>query len=157
MFTLCTVARVADTPQEVAAVSDIVFSIVGFPSDVREAILGKEGVLKGLRAGGILVDMTTSEPSLAGEIAAAAASQGKYALDAPVSGGDIGAREAKLSIMIGGDRSVVTAVDPLFRLMVRVSTLQASLTVVSFLLSTSNTRARIFAIWEGPALDNTRR
>lgn len=94
------------------------FSIVGFPADVREAILGERGVLKGLRAGGIVVDMTTSEPSLAVEIAAAATAQGKAALDAPVSGGDIGAREARLSIMVGGSREVAAAVDPLFKLMV---------------------------------------
>lgn len=111
-------ARVADSPEEVAAASDIVFSIVGFPVDVREAILGERGVLKGLRPGGIVVDMTTSEPSLAVEIAAAAAAQGKAALDAPVSGGDVGAREARLSIMVGGSREVAAAVDPLFKLMV---------------------------------------
>lgn len=111
-------ARVVDTPEEVAAASDVVFSIVGFPSDVREAILGDRGVLKGLRKGGIVVDMTTSEPSLAAEIAAAAVAQGKSSLDAPVSGGDVGAREARLSIMVGGDRAVADAVNPLFKLMV---------------------------------------
>lgn len=110
-------ARVLSSPREVAEQSDVVFSIVGFPSDVRECILGEEGILKGLRPGGIVVDMTTSEPSLAIEIAEAAATKGVAALDAPVSGGDVGAREARLSIMIGGDATAVTNVMPLFDVM----------------------------------------
>src|SRR6185436_12880718 len=81
----------AATPKAVAEQSDIVFSIVGYPKDVRDVLLGKEGALAGLRSGGILVDMTTSEPSLAVEIAKAAEAKGVKALDAPVSGGDIGA------------------------------------------------------------------
>jgi 3-hydroxyisobutyrate dehydrogenase len=89
------------SPAAVAAASDIVFSMVGFPHDVRQVILGDNGVLSGLKAGGVLCDMTTSEPSLAVEIDAAAAARGIAALDAPVSGGDIGARNATLSIMVG--------------------------------------------------------
>src|SRR5947207_10867023 len=81
----------ADTPRAVAERSDVVFAIVGFPRDVREVFLGKEGALAGSRKGTILVDMTTSEPSLAKEIAEAAAVKGVGALDAPVSGGDVGA------------------------------------------------------------------
>src|SRR5689334_4156212 len=92
----------ASTPAEVAAASDVVFTMVGFPADVREVILGPEGVLAGARAGSVVVDMTTSEPSLAEEIAAAAREQGVESLDAPVSGGDVGARNAALSIMVGG-------------------------------------------------------
>ncbi len=95
-------AKLATSPQEVAANSDVVFSIVGYPQDVREVTLGDQGSLKGANAGAILVDMTTSQPSLAKEIYEAAKAKGVHAIDAPVSGGDIGAREARLSIMIGG-------------------------------------------------------
>ena len=105
-------ARWAPSPRNMAAVCDIVFAIVGFPPDVREVFLGESGALAGCRPGTILVDMTTSQPSLAVEIAAAAAKQGCASVDAPVSGGDIGAREARLSIMIGGDSPAVAAVMP---------------------------------------------
>ena len=93
----------ADSPSEVAAASDVIFSIVGFPPDVREVYLGDNGILKGATSGNIIVDMTTTEPSLAQEIHAAASPQGVSSIDAPVSGGDVGAREARLSIM-GGRR-----------------------------------------------------
>ncbi len=104
----------ADSPRAVALASDVVFTMVGFPRDVREVVLGEGGVLAGLRAGGILVDMTTSEPALAVELAAAARARGAWALDAPVSGGDVGAREARLSIMVGGEDEPFAAVRPLF-------------------------------------------
>ncbi len=110
-------ARWADSPQAVAQASDVVFSIVGFPADVRAVILGPQGALAGSKAGNILVDMTTSEPSLAVEIAQAARERDVYGIDAPVSGGDIGAREARLSIMIGGDRQVVEALEPCWQAM----------------------------------------
>jgi 3-hydroxyisobutyrate dehydrogenase len=110
-------ARVAESPRAVAAASDVVFSIVGYPSDVREVTLGPEGTLAGARPGAILVDMTTSEPSLAVAIAEAARAQGVHAVDAPVSGGDVGAREARLSIMVGGDTAVVAALMPLFEIL----------------------------------------
>jgi len=100
------------SPRQVAQQSDVVFAIVGFPRDVREVFLGAEGALAGSRPGTILVDMTTSEPSLAVEIYNAAQAKGVHAIDAPVSGGDVGAREARLSIMIGGDREVVQALQP---------------------------------------------
>src|SRR5207342_3148005 len=87
--------------------SDVIFSIVGFPADVRDVMLGPQGALAGCTPGKILVDMTTSEPSLAKEIYAAAKAKGVHSVDAPVSGGDVGAREARLSIMIGGDKDVV--------------------------------------------------
>ncbi len=107
----------ADSPADVARQSDIVFAIVGFPQDVREVFLGERGALKGSREGMVLVDMTTSEPSLAIEIYEAAKSQGVFAVDAPVSGGDVGAKEARLSIMIGGDREVVEALQPCWEAM----------------------------------------
>ena len=105
------------SPAEVAGASDVVFSIVGHPRDVREVILGEHGALGAAKAGTVLVDMTTSEPSLAVEIAEQARAQGCHALDAPVSGGDVGAREGRLSIMIGGDEAVAEALRPLFELM----------------------------------------
>ena len=110
-------ARWAATPAQVARESDVVFSMVGFPADVREVVLGPDGSLAGARPGAVLVDMTTSEPTLAAEIAAAAASQGVFTLDAPVSGGDVGARNASLSIMVGGPVEVFDAVRPLLEVM----------------------------------------
>ena len=107
-------AKWADSPAAVAAESDVIFSIVGFPNDVRSVILGDEGALAGCREGGILVDMTTSEPKLAIEIAEAAATKGIMSLDAPVSGGDVGARNATLSIMIGGDAQTAQALEPIW-------------------------------------------
>lgn len=110
-------ARWAESPLAVAKGSDVVFAIVGFPSDVREVFLGTNGALAGSKPGAILVDMTTSEPSLAVEIANAAKSKGVAAIDAPVSGGDIGARNAALSIMVGGEPEPIDAVLPLFQAM----------------------------------------
>jgi 3-hydroxyisobutyrate dehydrogenase len=110
-------AKFADTPKAVAEQSDVVFAIVGFPKDVREVFLGTDGALAGSKPGTILVDMTTSEPGLAAEIYATAKAKGVHALDAPVSGGDVGAKNAALSIMIGGDQAVVDAVTPIFEAM----------------------------------------
>ncbi len=110
-------AQAADSPRAVAEASDVVFTIVGYPRDVRAVTLGPEGTLAGARPGMILVDMTTSEPSLAVEIFEAAKAKGVHAVDAPVSGGDIGAREARLSIMVGGEAEVVQALMPLFQAM----------------------------------------
>ena len=110
-------ARWGETPKAVAEQSDVIFSIVGFPSDVREVILGAEGALAGSKSGTILVDMTTSEPSLAVEIHGSAAKKGVSSVDAPVSGGDIGAKNATLSIMIGGEKEVVDNLQPLFAAM----------------------------------------
>ena len=108
----------ADSPRAVAEASDVVFGIVGFPKDVREVYLCEEhGALSGCKTGNILVDMTTSEPSLAVEMYEAAKSQGVHMLDAPVSGGDKGAREGILSIMIGGDDEVVQALQPCWEAM----------------------------------------
>lgn len=107
----------ADTPQAVAERSDIVFSIVGYPSDVRDVLLGPNGALAGAKPGSVLVDMTTSEPALAVEIAEAAKKKGVHSIDAPVSGGDVGAREARLSIMLGGDAEVIEALRPCWEAM----------------------------------------
>lgn len=107
----------ADTPAGAAAEAEVVFTMVGFPEDVRQVILGEEGVLEGARSGTILVDMTTSEPSLAVDVHSAAAARGVQAVDAPVSGGDVGAREGTLSIMVGGEEEAVERVWPLLELL----------------------------------------
>jgi len=107
----------ADTPKAVAEKSDVTFAIVGFPKDVREVFLGAQGALAGSRAGCVLVDMTTSDPSLAREIYEAAKGKGVGTVDAPVSGGDVGAKNAALSIMVGGDGDAVEAVRPLLECM----------------------------------------
>lgn len=117
-------ARWADSPRAVAEASDVIFTLVGFPADVREVVLGPGGILAGSQPGAFLVEMTTSEPALAVEIADAALARGVQALDAPVSGGDIGAREARLSIMVGGDRAAFEALRPCFELLGRSVVLQ---------------------------------
>ncbi len=107
----------ADSPRAVAEASDVLFTMVGFPADVRAVYLGPAGVLEGARPGTIAADMTTTEPTLAREIHEAARTRGVHTVDAPVSGGDIGAREARLSIMVGGDPEAVSAITPLFEAM----------------------------------------
>ncbi|MEO1998877.1 MAG: NAD(P)-dependent oxidoreductase [Planctomycetaceae bacterium] len=102
----------ADSPRAVAETSDVIFSIVGFPSDVRDVVLGDNGALAGCQSGNVLVDMTTSDPSLAVEIYEAAQARGVDSVDAPVSGGDVGAKNGTLSIMIGGEAAVVEALQP---------------------------------------------
>jgi len=110
-------ARWCASPRELAGESDYVFAIVGFPQDVEDVFLGEEGVLRGIRSGAIIVDMTTSEPSLAMRIYEEARGKGVSAMDAPVSGGDVGARNGTLAIMAGGDRSAFDEVMPLLQLM----------------------------------------
>jgi 3-hydroxyisobutyrate dehydrogenase len=110
-------ARWADSPRDVAAESDVVFSIVGFPDDVGEVTLGERGALAGAKPGSVLVDMTTSRPSLAVEIAKKAVARGVISIDAPVSGGDVGAKNGTLSIMIGGDAETIAALEPLWKVM----------------------------------------
>ena len=107
----------AESLLEAARESDVIFTMLGFPEDVRQVYFGKESILEAARAGVILVDMTTTEPSLAAEIHQAANGLGSFAVDAPVSGGDVGARDATLSIMIGGDREVVDAIRPVLEIM----------------------------------------
>jgi len=97
--------------------ADAVVTIVGYPADVETVYLGEGGIIARAQAGAVLIDMTTSTPSLAVRIAAAAASAGVHALDAPVSGGDVGARDAKLTIMVGGDAEAFRRAEPLLRVM----------------------------------------
>ncbi len=111
-------AHWAETPRALAEQVDVLFAIVGFPKDVREVFLCPErGALAGAAAGCVLVDMTTSQPALAVELFEAARARQVHALDAPVSGGDKGAREASLSIMIGGAAEVVQALQPCWQAM----------------------------------------
>ena len=107
-------AQWAENPCAVTAQSDVLFTMVGFPQDVRQVYFGETGVLAGARPGTVLVDMTTTDPALTREIGEHAIAKGRSAIDAPVSGGDVGARSATLSIMVGGDRKAVQAVMPLF-------------------------------------------
>ena len=102
---------------EAAAEADVVITMVGYPSDVEEVYLGEGGILSRARAGAYLIDMTTSTPALARKIYEEAAKRGLRALDAPVSGGDIGAREARLTIMVGGDEADFEAVKPILSVM----------------------------------------
>ena len=110
-------ARWMNSPKMVAEESDIVFIMVSYPQDVRDVVLGADGVLGGLKKYGIVVDMTTSSPGLAEEIFGEAEKTGCTSLDAPVSGGDTGARNATLSIMVGGEREAFNQVLPLFEIM----------------------------------------
>ncbi|MBT3595739.1 MAG: NAD(P)-dependent oxidoreductase [Verrucomicrobia bacterium] len=110
-------AQWQDSPGKVAAVSDVIITIVGFPNDVEAVYLGDDGILTNARAGSTVIDMTTSCPDLAQKIAEQAKTKGISSFDAPVSGGDIGAREARLSIMVGGDVEVFEKIKPLFEIM----------------------------------------
>jgi len=107
----------ANSPKEVAANSDIVFTMVGYPEDVRAVYLDKNGLIHGVRSGSILVDMTTTKPSLAKDIYDAFGSLNVSTLDCPVSGGDVGAKTAALSIMVGGDKDKLDPVLPYLNLM----------------------------------------
>jgi 3-hydroxyisobutyrate dehydrogenase len=104
----------ADSPAAAAANADVVFSIVGYPADVADVHLGSMGTLSTTRSGTILVDMTTSSPALANQLAEEASKRNTIFLDAPVSGGDIGARNATLSIMVGGERNAFEALHPIW-------------------------------------------
>ena len=110
-------AQWAESPCALAAESDVLFTMVGFPRDVRQVYFGADGVVSGAEARAVLIDMTTTQPALSREIAVVATAKGLAAIDAPVSGGDVGARNAALSIMIGGDTTSVQAVMPLFELL----------------------------------------
>ena len=107
----------AATPKAVSEQSDIVFTIVGFPADVRDVYFSGDGLLSAARADQVFVDMTTTEPTIAKEIYEAARTKGADSVDAPVSGGDVGARNATLTIMIGGDQATVQRLMPLFETM----------------------------------------
>lgn len=106
-----------ETPADLAAACDAIITMVGYPKDVEELYLGERGLIAHAKAGAYLIDMTTSSPILAKRIREAAARNGLHALDAPVSGGDIGARERRLSIMVGGDPEPFEAALPLLKLM----------------------------------------
>jgi 3-hydroxyisobutyrate dehydrogenase len=110
-------AKWHDSAGSAAAAADVVITILGFPTDVEETYFGAGGVIERARPGALLIDMTTSSPVLARRIAAAAAGRGQAALDAPVSGGDVGAKEARLVIMVGGDEAAFARARPLFDLM----------------------------------------
>lgn len=106
-----------DSAGDAAAAAEFVITMVGYPSDVEATYFGTQGLIARAPAGAVLIDMTTSSPLLARQIAALAGRRGLSALDAPVSGGDVGAREARLVIMVGGDTEAVTRARPLFELM----------------------------------------
>lgn len=112
---IATGATWAPTPREVAAQSDIVFTMVGFPQDVEQVYFEKEGIFAGLTEGATAIDMTTSQPSLAAKLATYGNEHGVNVLDAPVSGGDIGAKQGSLTIMVGGDEETYNKVLPLFK------------------------------------------
>ncbi|WP_174733737.1 NAD(P)-dependent oxidoreductase [Mesobacillus harenae] len=106
-------AEWADSPKILAQRANVILTMVGYPSDVEEVYLGDNGLIANVRSGSFLIDMTTSEPALAEKIYAAAKDKGIHAIDAPVSGGDIGAKEARLAIMAGGDYESYQEVKPL--------------------------------------------
>ena len=103
-----------DTPAEIAANSEVIITMIGFPKDVEEVYFGEQGIFKKLKQGTILIDMTTTKPSLAVKISEEAAKVGAEFIDAPVSGGQVGAINGTLSIMIGGKKEVVDSAMPLF-------------------------------------------
>jgi 3-hydroxyisobutyrate dehydrogenase len=105
------------SPGEAAMGADVVITIVGYPADVEDVYLSPGGIVDSSSPGTVLIDMTTSTPSLAMRIAREALEHDLVALDAPVSGGDVGARNAKLTIMVGGDRDAFDAVEPLLRVL----------------------------------------
>lgn len=114
-------ARLASSPRDLAQRTDVVFTMLGHPSDVREIVLGSDGLLSGLNPSSVMIDTTSSHPALAREIFAAAREKACWAVDAPVSGGDIGARDGKLAIFAGGDGGVVKWLTPLFEILGRVT------------------------------------
>ena len=106
-----------DSAASVARVSDVVITMLGFPTDVEQSYLGTDGIVANARAGAMLIDMTTSSPVLARRIAEASSARGLQALDAPVSGGDVGAKEARLVIMCGGEQATFDSAKPILDLM----------------------------------------
>ena len=110
-------AKYAESPGACARGQDAVITIVGYPKDVEEVYLGADGILANLEAGAYTADMTTSSPALAERIYSEAKKRGIYALDAPVTGGDMGARNATLNILVGGDEPAFHALHPIFAVM----------------------------------------
>lgn len=119
-------AKWAATPGEAAAQADVVITIVGYPADVEQVYSGTAGIIASAKPGALLIDMTTSSPELAKKLHAAAKERGIGMLDAPVSGGDIGAREARLSVMVGGDKPDFERALPVFQKMGKAIVLQGS-------------------------------
>ncbi|TRY26925.1 NAD(P)-dependent oxidoreductase [Brevibacillus sp. LEMMJ03] len=106
-----------DRVSDLAAAARVIITMVGYPKDVEEIYLGTDGIVHHAKPGAYLIDMTTSKPSLARTIYEEAKKRSLFALDAPVSGGDVGAREARLTIMVGGDEDAYAAVEPILRVM----------------------------------------
>jgi 3-hydroxyisobutyrate dehydrogenase len=106
-----------DNVADIAKDADIIITMVGYPKDVEEIYLGEKGILNNAKSGTYVIDMTTSEPSLAKEIYEKAKEKGIYSLDAPVSGGDVGAKNATLTIMVGGDKDAFEEMMPVFEVM----------------------------------------
>ena len=119
-------AQWRDSAGAVAKDADVVITIVGYPRDVEEVYFGADGILAQARPDSLLIDMTTSTPALARRIADAARERGCAALDAPVSGGDIGAREARLTIMVGGEAAAFERAQPIFQKIGRTITLMGA-------------------------------
>lgn len=109
-------AQWAQTPQEAAQDKDIIFTMVGFPADVEEVYLGDNGIFQSAREGSVVIDMTTSEPSLAKKLYEIAKEKRIHSIDAPVSGGDVGARNGTLSIMVGGDEEIFEKISPILQI-----------------------------------------
>lgn len=107
----------AESPGEIAKKADVIFTIVGYPADVEEIYLGEDGLIANGKPGSYLIDMTTSTPSLAKKIYEKAKEKNIHALDAPVSGGDVGAREARLAIMTGGEQQAFLEIEPLLNIL----------------------------------------
>ncbi len=107
-------AKWCDSPKEICEEANVIITMVGYPSDVEEVYFGENGLIHHAKEGTYLIDMTTSKPALAATIYEEAKKRGIHALDAPVSGGDIGAREGRLSIMVGGDEEDFQTVMPVF-------------------------------------------
>jgi 3-hydroxyisobutyrate dehydrogenase len=106
-----------ESPKEIAEKANVIITMVGYPSDVEEIYLGEMGLIKSAKTGSLLIDMTTSAPSLAMRIFESAKERGIHTLDAPVSGGDVGAKEARLSIMVGGEERDFDSIKPLLNLL----------------------------------------
>ena len=110
-------AQWCDTVAEAAKGKDVVITIVGYPKDVEEVYFGQGGIIENADKGAVLIDMTTTSPKLSQKIYAAAGEKGLFALDAPVSGGDVGAQKGTLAIMVGGDKDVFQRMMPVFEAM----------------------------------------
>ncbi|MFZ5945682.1 MAG: NAD(P)-dependent oxidoreductase [Bacillota bacterium] len=119
-------AQWVDTVAQISAKSNVIITIVGYPKDVEEVYIGENGIINNAAQGSYVIDMTTSSPLLAQRIYEEAAKKGIFALDAPVSGGDVGAREGRLSIMVGGDQEAFATVKPIFEAMGKNIVLQGN-------------------------------